>query len=280
MRRFSSPGLPSATIRPRSSTAMRPASSSASSRYWVVRKIVTPPAASSRILRHMVRRLRGSSPVVGSSRKIKRGVPTRVIARSSRRRMPPEYVDTCLRAASASSNRSSSSATRARPLPRPRWCRSAIRRRFSSPVSRSSTAENWPVTPIAARTPSGSVTTSWPATPTWPESAGISVDRICTIVVLPAPLGPSRAKIVPSATVRSMPSSTTFPPNDLDSPATVMAGTLLMIILVSTRGSRRGAHLQRAARHDGLSTRRAATRSALAGSRRRRPSPAASPAAR
>ena len=33
-----------------------------------------------------------------------------------------------------------------------------------------------------------------------------------------------------------MPSSTTFPPNDLDSPATVMAGTLLMIILVSTPG--------------------------------------------
>src|SRR3546814_7047557 len=30
-----------------------------------------------------------------------------------------------------------------------------------------------------------------------------------SVVVLPAPLGPSRAKIVPSATSRSMPSSTT-----------------------------------------------------------------------
>jgi hypothetical protein len=39
---------------------------------------------------HMVRRLRGSSPVVGSSRKINAGSPTRVIARSSLRRMPPE----------------------------------------------------------------------------------------------------------------------------------------------------------------------------------------------
>ena len=36
------------------------------------------------------RRLRGSSPVVGSSRKITRGEPTSVIARSSRRRIPPE----------------------------------------------------------------------------------------------------------------------------------------------------------------------------------------------
>ncbi len=43
-----------------------------------------------------------------------------------------------------------------RPAARPRWFRSAISRRFSSPVSSSSTAENWPVTPIAARTPSGS----------------------------------------------------------------------------------------------------------------------------
>ena len=42
------------------------------------------------------------------------------------------------------------------PPRRPRWCRSAIRIRFSSPVSRLSTAENWPVTPIAARTASGS----------------------------------------------------------------------------------------------------------------------------
>ena len=115
----------------------------------------TPPAASSRILRHMVRRLRGSSPVVGSSRKIKRGVPTRVIARSSRAPHAPgkRCTPACVRRRPARTG-PSSSATRARPLPRPRWCRSAIRRRFSSPVSRSSTAENWPVTPIAARTPS------------------------------------------------------------------------------------------------------------------------------
>ena len=42
---------------------------------------------------HIWRRLRGSSPVVGSSRKITRGEPTSVMARSRRRRIPPEYVD-------------------------------------------------------------------------------------------------------------------------------------------------------------------------------------------
>ena len=112
MRRLSSSGVPSATIRPRSRTAMRSASWSASSRYCVVRKIVTPSAARSRMISHIVRRLRGSRPVVGSSRKITCGEPTSVIARSSRRRIPPEYVDTGLPAASTRSNRSSSSATR------------------------------------------------------------------------------------------------------------------------------------------------------------------------
>ena len=74
--------------------------------------------------------------------------------------------------------------------------------RFSSPVSRSSTAENWPVTPIAARTAVRfGARRRGPATLTSPASAGISVDRMCTIVVLPAPFGPSSAKTVPSATV-------------------------------------------------------------------------------
>ena len=94
--RFSSSGVPSATSTPRSRTPIRSASRSASSRYCVVRKIVTPPATSSWIVCHMPRRLRGSSPAVGSSRKMTRGSPTSVMARSRRRRMPPEYVDTGL----------------------------------------------------------------------------------------------------------------------------------------------------------------------------------------
>jgi hypothetical protein len=45
---------------------------------------------SSRTMFHIVRRLRGSSPVVGSSRKMICGLVTSVIARSSLRRIPPE----------------------------------------------------------------------------------------------------------------------------------------------------------------------------------------------
>ena len=41
---------------------------------------------------HMVRRLRGSSPVVGSSRKITAGSPTKVMARSSLRRIPGGHI--------------------------------------------------------------------------------------------------------------------------------------------------------------------------------------------
>src|SRR6266542_398274 len=89
-RRFSCSGDPAATIRPWSSSAIWSARRSASSRYWVVSKIVTPSPTSPRTMSHMTRRLRGSRPAVGSSRKMIRGSPTSVIARSSRRRSPPE----------------------------------------------------------------------------------------------------------------------------------------------------------------------------------------------
>src|SRR5262249_56517177 len=51
----------------------------------------------------------------------------------------------------------------------------------------------------------GSCATSWPATRTPPPPPPISEDSMCTAVVLPAPLGPNSAKVVPSVKVRSMP---------------------------------------------------------------------------
>jgi len=59
-----------------------------------------------------------------------------------------------------------------------------------------------------------------------------------TVVVLPAPLGPSRAKMVPSGTIRSMPSSTTLSPKDFCSPVTAIAGLAadVVVIGVSSRG--------------------------------------------
>ena len=76
--------------RPLSTMTMRWASWSASSRYWVVSSTSVPAATMPRIASHSSLRLRGSSPVVGSSSSSRRGAPTRLAPRSSRRRMPPE----------------------------------------------------------------------------------------------------------------------------------------------------------------------------------------------
>ena len=71
---------------------MRSASCSASSRYWVVSSTVVPALARSLMVCQTSTRACGSRPVVGSSRKMTGGLPIRLIAMSSRRRMPPEYV--------------------------------------------------------------------------------------------------------------------------------------------------------------------------------------------
>src|SRR5271170_8433561 len=48
-----------------------------------------------------------------------------------------------------------------------------------------------------------------------PKSAEIRVERMRTIVVLPAPFGPNSARIEPSSAVRFTLSSTRWLPNDL-----------------------------------------------------------------
>jgi transposase len=63
-----------------------------------------------------------------------------------------------------------------------------------------------------------------------PASAAIRVDKMRTIVVLPAPLGPSRAKMVPSATVRSTPPSTMCSPKDLRTAWALIAGLVGLIV--------------------------------------------------
>ena len=65
--------------------------------------------ASSLTACHTAMRACGSSPAVGSSRKMTGGFPIRLIAMSRRRRMPPEYVAARREPASVSENRSSRS---------------------------------------------------------------------------------------------------------------------------------------------------------------------------
>ncbi len=77
--------------------------------------------------------------------------------------------------------------------------------RFSRPVRISSTAANCPVRLIDSRTRAAWDTTSYPPTVAVPPSGLSRVLRILTTVVLPAPLEPSSAKMLPAATVKSTP---------------------------------------------------------------------------
>jgi len=68
---------------------------------------------------------------------------------------------------------------------------------------------------------------SCPATCTVPPSAFTSVVSTLTVVVFPAPFGPSREKTVPAGTSRSMPSRTILSPYAFRSPEAAMAELLM-----------------------------------------------------
>ena len=104
--------VPAAITRPWSMTTISSASSSASSRYWVVSSSVVPSTTQAPDHLPHPEPGRGSRPVVGSSRNSTFGCPTRLAARSSRRCMPPEYVLVGRSAASVRPNCSSSSVAR------------------------------------------------------------------------------------------------------------------------------------------------------------------------
>src|SRR4051794_21155369 len=95
--------------------------------------------------------------------------------------------------------------------------------RFCSPVSSSSTDAYWPVRPTDSRTLAGSRATSWPLTTAVPASAWISVARMRTAVVLPAPLGPRTPSTLPRRAARSTPSSAWVAPKRLRSPSASIA---------------------------------------------------------
>jgi hypothetical protein len=232
-RALSAAGVPSAITRPPSTTAIRSASRSASSRYWVVRTTVVPSATSSPTIAQTSLRLRGSRPVVGSSRKRTGGRCMSAAARSMRRRMPPEYVRTGRSASWARSKRSSSSAARGRTARRGRCASRPIRRRFSLPVILPSTAAYWPARPMLARTTAGSSTTSRPRTTARPESGSRIVASTRIVVVFPAPFGPSSPNTVAVSTSRWIAESATTAPKRF-----VSASTRIATSAASTRDDR------------------------------------------
>src|SRR5918996_3180672 len=81
----------------------------------------------------------------------------------------------------------------------------------SRPVRNGSSAASWRAAPMAARTSGPSLMTSWPATRAEPEVGGSSVVSMCTVVDLPAPLGPRKPYTSPGSTRRSMPSTARGP---------------------------------------------------------------------
>ena len=96
---------------------------------------------------------------------------------------------------------------RARDSARPMSDSSPISTRFWRPVSSWSNVASWAATPMWRRTSAGCRSTSMPATVADPESGRASVVSTRTAVVLPAPFGPSRPRIVPAGTAMSTPAS-------------------------------------------------------------------------
>ena len=88
------------------------------------------------------------------------------------------------------------------------WRSSPIKTKFSLAVNTSSTAANCPVRLIWFRTSSACVATSNPFTVAVPMSASRSVVKILIVVVLPEPLAPSSAKMVPFSTMNETSRST------------------------------------------------------------------------
>ena len=122
------------------------------------------------------------------------------------------------------SKRSISSSTTACAERRSRPRSRAIRIRFSRAVRFLSSAANWPVSEIRLRTVLASRTTSWPAMRAKPASGRERVASMRTVVVLPAPLGPSSATTVHGSTRRSRSSTATKLPKLLVRPWASIAG--------------------------------------------------------
>src|SRR6188508_1991606 len=81
---------------------------------------------------------------------------------------------------------------------------------------------------------SASCETSTPRTDTSPPSGWRSPSRISTVVVLPAPLGPSRPKISPLATSKSMPSTAWTSPYRFVRPRTRMTGPPAAVVVIES----------------------------------------------
>ena len=205
-----SSGRPNAWSRPRWRIAIRSARRPASPRKWVASTTVRPWWVAREPIRSMTSRVAvGSRPEVGSSRKRTSGSWRSARAKARRLRCPVDVPWTCWSARSAIPNCSRSSsarrATHARSRPRMR----PVSVRFSRAVRRSSSPACSVSTPVRRRTSSPCVAGSSPSTLARPRSGVRMPLSSRTVVVFPAPLGPSRARTSPGFTSIVSPSRAT-----------------------------------------------------------------------
>src|SRR5919106_5119396 len=83
-----------------------------------------------------------------------------------------------------------------------------------------------------------------PSTRTLPVVGGCSPSRISTVVVFPAPFGPSRPTHCPGGTSRSIPSTATTSSNRFTSPRTSIASALIASSMPKMRQGRGAAALE------------------------------------
>ena len=157
--------------------------------------MVTPLSRRRRTIAHMSRRSSTSTPALGSSRNRMLGSCDSALAIITRRFMPP---DSCMMresffSHSDSSRRIFSTSAGSRGLPnRPR-----LKLTVAHTLSKASVVSSCGTKPIFCRAARKSRTMSWPSAVTVPPLALTMPQMMLIRVVLPAPLGPSRAKISP-----------------------------------------------------------------------------------
>src|SRR6185437_729992 len=217
------------------------------------RMIVRLVSSLSRLIRSSTSRsIFGARPSDGSSSSSTRGSVASALAITSICRSPPDSVPAAMFLRSASTlNRWYRSASA---------CARSARRRSSRPSCRFSATVSSVITPCPSGTcamparltfSGGAPARSVPSSLIWPPLGLIEPSIARSSVVLPAPLAPSTAVIVPAGAVIDTLRSTGAPPYPADTSRTSSeAGLLMEHSQVGLRDQRIGLHLRRAARGD------------------------------
>jgi hypothetical protein len=164
---------------------------------WVTSTTVEPRSRIFLISSHATRRAAGSRPVVISSRKTTSGLLTSANATKRRWRCPPEREAKEALALSLSPQSVINCFQSVEPA-----LSEANRDRASQTWIRSGSADSWSWHPMRCRRVADSVRGLSPRTRNLPSSARRRPWRHSTVVVLPAPLGPSKPKISPRFTLK------------------------------------------------------------------------------